>query len=134
MFRLPKLSLVLTVFALVLFAASARANDWPVEGDTIFTGGSPPTTTFNFVGAKGDGTAVTGIGQFDFDGMTGVISNGMATLVWDTGFSLDMVFAGQTMIDGTFTGTWSQVGGDLTGTFAGTTDFATGAHTRFDCN
>src|SRR5579883_420258 len=99
MFRLPKLSLVLAVVALILLAAPAWADQWPLAGHTTFTGGEPPTVTFDFVGNKGDGTAVKGSGQFDFDSTTGVISNGMATFVWDSGFSLTIEFAGQVFPD-----------------------------------
>ncbi len=134
MFRLPKLSLVLAVVALILLAAPAWADQWPLAGHTTFTGGEPPTVTFDFVGNKGDGTAVKGSGQFDFDSTTGVISNGMATFVWDSGFSLTIEFAGQVFPDGTFFGTWDQIDGDLSGTFAGLTDLATGADVEFDCD
>jgi hypothetical protein len=133
MFRLPKLSLVLTVVALALLAAPAWADQWPLVGHSTFTGGQPPTVTFDFVGTKGDGTAVKGSGQFDFDSTTGVISNGMATLVWEDGFSPTIEFSGQALPDGTFVGTWDQIDGNLSGTFSGTTDFSTGADVEFDC-
>jgi hypothetical protein len=133
MFSPRKLSVLIAFLALVLFAAPVRAADWPVEGDVTFTGGVPPTTTFTFVGVKGDGSGVTGSGQLDFDMGTGVISNGTQHLDWDDGsFSIDMTFQGQAFPDGTFAGTWA--GGGLSGTFSGVTDFSTGAHTIFECS
>jgi len=133
MFSVRNLGVLLAFVALVLFAASARADTFPLEGDVTFTGGEPPTVTFDFTGAKADGTAVTGSGQFDFDATTGAITNGVATLVWESGFTLDMEFSGQADLSaGTFTGDWNQVGGDLAGDFYGTTDFMTSAHVIFD--
>lgn len=133
MFRLPKLSLLVTVVALVVCAAPAWAEQWPLVGHTTFTGGQPPTVTFDFSGTKGDGTNVKGSGQFDFDPTTGAISNGTASFAWDSGFTIDIEFSGQALPDGTFLGTWDQIGGGLSGTFMGTTDFSTGADVEFDC-
>ena len=100
MFRLPKLGVGFTAVALILLAAPARADSWPVMGHVTFTSG-PPTVTFDFVGSKGDGTGIKGGGQFDVDLTTGAISNGMATMVWDDGFTINIEFSGQLSLDGT---------------------------------
>jgi hypothetical protein len=81
-------------------------------------------------GPGGTGTRVNGDGQFDFDPIIGMITNGTASFSWAKGFQLAMTFQGQAPPDGTFTGTWA--GDGLSGTFAETTDFMTGAHVRFD--
>lgn len=129
MVRLPKLSLVLSLFARLVIAAPAPAQIGEPfsspDGMMTFTSSTyDPATGVRHVTFTASGTEVAaghgeytdgGDGSFDFDG---TFTNGTVTLVFSEADTLTISFEA-TIVDpaGPFRGTWSVIDG--TGAFAG---------------
>jgi len=126
MIRLPKLSLVLTLFALLLIAAPASAqigeHFTSSDGMAIITG-TTPNVTFSATGtetATGHGAYSTPPGQdgsFDFDSMTGMVTNGMSIFDFTGGDTLTISFSAHVLTDLSFVGAWTVADGS--GAFSG---------------
>jgi len=132
MVRLPKLSLVLSLFALFVIAAPTPAQIGEPfsspDGMMTFTSSTfDPTTGVRHVTFTASGTEVAaghgaysdgGDGSFDFDGTTTSFANGTVTLVFSEDDTLTISFEAS-IVDptGPFSGTWTVTDG--TGAFAG---------------
>jgi hypothetical protein len=127
MFRLPKLGLIFTFFAMLILAAPALATDYQYSSTDQVVDGTSGDTTGTETGDLGLG-AYTGSTSATINS-DGSITNGMQTITFGDGSTLSITFAGQIYPDGSVLGTFTWVGGtgaldgaSGSGTFVGTTD------------
>jgi hypothetical protein len=129
MFRIQKLGLVFTLFALLILAAPALAVDQPFSSTDAHVDGSSITGTEATLGAY------AGYIDANVDFTTGAITNGFSVIEFGSGSgnALLFTFEGQInlmdfSISGTFTirfGTGALEGASGGGTFTGSTDGST---------
>jgi hypothetical protein len=119
MFRLPKISLVLTFLGLLLFTPAMRADQFTATGFIpTFNNSGGGHYTFDTT-ASGDPIGdVTGSGSFDLSA-TGDITNGDVVYVDVNGDLLELNFQGSIDASGAFVETFTIVGG--TGQWDGAT-------------
>ena len=130
MFRLPKLGLIFTLFAVLILAAPALATDYQYSSTDEVVDGTSGDTTGTETGDLGLG-AYTGSTSANI-GSDGSITNGMQTITFGDGSTLSITFEGQIYPDGSVLGTLTWIGGtgalagaSGSGTFVGTTDLIT---------
>jgi hypothetical protein len=129
MFRLPKLGVVLTFIAMLIFAAPALATDYQYSSTDEHVDAASGDTTGTETGDLSLGT-YTGNASATIDPVTGAITDGTQTITFDAdGSTLSISFSGQIFADGSVVGTFSWTGGtgaldgaSGSGTFVGTTD------------
>jgi hypothetical protein len=141
MIRLPKLSLVLTLFALLLLTAPAIGQQpfSSPDGVIMFTGSMPNPdgslhVTDVIMGDEATLGSYSGGGAFDVDLSTGAINNGTVNLTFGDGSTLGLAYNGAVDLGGNITAAYTVTGGTGalsgatgSGTITGQTDFATGA-------
>jgi hypothetical protein len=127
MFRLPKLGLIFTLFAVLMLATPALATDYQYSSTDEVVDGSSGDTTGTETGELGLG-AYTGSTSATI-GSDGSITNGTQTITFGDGSTLSITFEGQIYPDGSVLGTFTWVGGtgaldgaSGSGTFVGVTD------------
>ena len=127
MFRLPKLGLIFTLFAVLILAAPALATDYHYSSTDEVVDGTTGDTMGTETGDLGLG-AYTGSTSATINA-DGSITDGMQTITFGDGSTLSITFEGQIFPDGSVSGTLTWIGGtgaldgaSGSGTFVGTTD------------